>query len=133
MMECDPRELAAASQGKCILVVEDEMLLAMMLEDMLTDLGYCVVKAARVGKATEIAAAASIDCAILDVNLDGENSYPVAKELRRRNIPFVFSTGYGAAGLRSDYRDSPTLSKPYSHHDLQRILTAALASSAAGL
>ena len=62
MMKRRPGELPATSPGQCILIVEDEMLLAMMLEDMLTDLGYCVVKAARVTKATDLAATAAIDC-----------------------------------------------------------------------
>lgn len=119
-------EPATAFPGKCILVVEDEMLLAMMLEDMLTDLGCRVIKAARVAKATDLAATAAIDCAILDVNLDGESSYPVAHELGRRGIPFIFSSGYGADGLRSDYHGSPILSKPFSRQDLQRILTKTL-------
>jgi CheY-like chemotaxis protein len=130
MMKRRPGELPATSPGQCILIVEDEMLLAMMLEDMLTDLGYCVVKAARVTKATDLAATAAIDCAILDVNLGGETSYPVAKELHRRGIPFVFSTGYGTAGLRPEYHGSPILSKPYSLKDLQRVLAKALGSRA---
>ena len=115
------------SLDQCILVVEDEMLVAMMLEDMLTDIGYRVIKAARVTKATGLAATEDIDCAILDVNLDGETSYPVAKELRRRGIPFLFSTGYSAASLRADYSDCPILSKPYSPQGLERILATTLA------
>jgi CheY-like chemotaxis protein len=122
---------APASDDKCILVVEDEMLLAMMIEDMLTDIGYRVVKAARVAKASELAATASIACAIIDVNLHGEVSYPIADVLRQRGIPFVFSTGYGQHGLRADYRDSLTLSKPFTQQDLQRVVIKALASRAA--
>jgi DNA-binding response OmpR family regulator len=105
----------AVALGQCILVVEDEMLVAMMLEGMLTDIGYRVILAGRVTKATGLAATEAIDCAILDVNVDGETSYPVATELRRRGIPFLFSTGYSAAALRADYRGSPVLSKPYSY------------------
>jgi CheY-like chemotaxis protein len=124
---------ASSPLGQCILVVEDEMLLALMLEDMLEDLGYRTVKAARVAKATSLASTAALDCAILDVNLDGENSYPVAVELRRRKIPFVFATGYGAPSLDADFRDTPILSKPYSQLELQRLLTRTLASHAAGV
>lgn len=120
-------ELSAASHRPCIFVLEDEMLLMMLLEDMLTDLGYHIVKASRVAKAVKLAATADIDCAILDVNLDSEPSYPVAAELRRRGIPFIFSTGYGAAMLHADYRDTPILSKPYSEKDLRRALLKALA------
>jgi CheY-like chemotaxis protein len=116
------------SLGQCVLVVEDEMLLAMMLEDMLEDIGYRVVIAGRVTKAIGLAATTAIDCAILDVNLAGETSYLVADELRRRGIPFFFSTGYSAAILRADYRDSPVLSKPYSSESLQRAIEKSLAS-----
>ena len=88
-----PTEQPAIAHSPCILVVEDEMLVAMMLEDMLTDIGYRVVKASRLTKAASLAATADIDCAILDVNLDGETSYPVANALRQRGIPFLFSSG----------------------------------------
>lgn len=116
--------------GQCILVVEDEMLLAMMLEDMLTDLGYRVVKASRAARASTLVATAAIDCAILDVNLNGETSYSVANELRQRDVPFVFATGYGAGGLHADYHGSPMLSKPFSQDELGRVLTKTLSSHA---
>ena len=117
-------------QGQCILVVEDEMLLAMMIEGMLTDLGYRVIMAARVAKATDLAATEAIDCAILDVNLNGETSYSVASELRRRDVPFVFATGYGAGGLHADYHGSPMLSKPFSQSNLEQVLNETLSSHA---
>jgi len=117
-------------QGQCILVVEDEMLLAMMIEGMLTDLGYRVIMAARVAKATGLAATEAIDCAILDVNLNGVTSYSVASELRLRDIPFVFATGYGEAGLHADYHGSPMLSKPFSQQELERVLSKTLSSHA---
>jgi CheY-like chemotaxis protein len=120
----------ARFQSQCILIVEDEMLLAMMLEDMLTDVGYRVVKAARVAKALELAATAAIDCAILDVNLGGANSYSVANELQRRDIPFIFSTGYGADGLHPDYHGSPMLSNPFRQQELERVIIKALATRA---
>lgn len=126
MTENSLGELPATSQGQCILVVEDEMLLALMLENMLTDLGYRVVKASRAAKGSALAATAAIDCAILDVNLDGETSYSVANELRRRDVPFVFATGYGAGGLRADYHGSPVLSKPFSQDELVRVLRETL-------
>jgi len=117
---------ASAAASRCILIAEDEMLVALMLEDMLTDMGFRTVMAARVGKAARIAATTDVDCAILDINLDGEPSYPVAEELRRRGVPIVFSTGYGVASLRAEYRDCPILSKPYSEQELERILTQVL-------
>jgi DNA-binding response OmpR family regulator len=102
------------------------MIVAMMLEDMLTELRCEVVKAARVAKAVDLAATAELDGAILDVNVAGEPVYPVARELQKRGIPFIFSTGYGAGGLASDYRDRPTLSKPFQQEDLAPTLAGAL-------
>lgn len=108
------------------------MLVAMMLEGMLKDLGYRVIKAARVGKAASLAATEAIDVAILDVNLAGVASYPVADELRRRGIPFVFATGYAPASLRVDFRDYPVLRKPYMSQDVRQLMTDALRSRAPG-
>jgi CheY-like chemotaxis protein len=116
--------------GPCILVVEDEFLLAEMLEQMLDDLGYSSVKAGRLPQAIDLAATAAFDGAILDLNLAGVEVYPVADQLHRRGIPFVFSTGSGPEGVRGDYRGWPTLSKPFREDDLQRILAAALAPHA---
>ena len=122
---------AAVADPPTILVVEDEMLLMMTFEDMLIDFGCCVLKAGRVAKAAQLAATAAIDGAILDVNVAGETVYPVADELRRRRIPFLFATGYGAGGLRADYRDWPTLGKPFRQRDLQALVaTWTVAASA---
>jgi DNA-binding response OmpR family regulator len=117
----------AAGHHKCILILEDDMMLALLLEDQLADLGYHTIKASRVANGARLAATASLDGAILDVNVAGEPSYPVAFALRDRHIPFVFATGYGAAGLAAEFRASPTLNKPYTYADLQRVLAAALA------
>jgi DNA-binding response OmpR family regulator len=110
----------------CVLVVEDEMLVAMMLEGMLRDLGCCVIKAARVAKAVGLAASEAIDFAILDVNLAGEPSYPVADELRLRGIPFVFASGYDPGSLRADFHDIMVLRKPYMPHDVRNAVTEAI-------
>jgi CheY-like chemotaxis protein len=123
-------EPATLPVSPCILVVEDEMLVAIMVEDSLTDLGYRTIIAGRVGKALELAATAAIDCALLDVNVAGEAIYPVAEALSRRGIPFVFATGYGPGGLRGDYQNRPILAKPFRIGDLQRIMAAALAPPA---
>jgi CheY-like chemotaxis protein len=114
--------------GMRILVVEDEMMVAMMLEDMLTDLGCDVIKARRVAKAIQLVAAGEIDGAILDVNLGGESVYPVAHELQERSIPFIFSSGYGAGGIAPEYRDRPTLSKPFLEKELAPMLADAIQS-----
>ena len=101
------------------LLVEDESLIAMLLEDMLAELGYEVVgPVARLDKAVELAQREVIDVAILDVNLNGMEVYPVAAALAARGVPFVFSTGYGNSGLHAPYGDRPTLQKPFRRRDL---------------
>lgn len=108
-----------------ILIVEDEFLLAMELEYQLMGMGHTVVDlATRVPAAMELALHADIDFAILDVNVAGIPSFPVADILRQRGIPFVFATGYGSAGLVDGYRDEPTLQKPYQPHQLERLIAA---------
>ncbi|HEX4197545.1 MAG TPA: response regulator [Caulobacteraceae bacterium] len=104
-----------------ILVVEDEMTIALLIEDMLTDLGHQVVGLAmRLPQAMELAASAVIDFAILDVNLDGHMSFPVADLLRGRGVPFVFATGYGSAGLGEHYRGKAhVVKKPFRIEDLR--------------
>jgi DNA-binding response OmpR family regulator len=96
-----------------ILLVEDEACLAMMLQDLLEDAGYEVIKAARVPAALRMAQGEAIDAAILDVNVAGAEVIPVADELRERGVPFLFATGYGERGLPGEYRDCPILQKPY--------------------
>jgi CheY-like chemotaxis protein len=115
--------------GRRILVVEDEMMLAMLLEDLLTELGCEVFKAARIAKAFELMATAPIEAAILDVNVAGEPVYPIARALEERGIPFVFSTGYGAKGLPAEYQNRPTLSKPFQLANLAPTLAKAIQNS----
>jgi CheY-like chemotaxis protein len=110
-----------------ILLVEDEYLIRMLLEDMLSDLGYGVAGAAStVAEALELAKSAAFDLAILDVNLDGEEVYPVAEIVAARKLPFVFVTGYGGSGLPEIYRSRPALQKPFQMDDLAKTLTASL-------
>ena len=102
-----------------VLLIEDEMIVAGMLKRMLIDLGYLVVgTAAAVDEAIQMIDDASIDAAILDINLDGEMSYAVADELTRRGIPFVFSTGYGVEGLPEPYKEAQILKKPFRRSGL---------------
>ena len=106
-----------------ILVVEDEMTVALMIEDMLLDLGHEVVALAmRVGSALRIAEAAEIDFALLDINLDGCLSFPVADVLRRRGVRFAFASGYGSAGLAAAYRRDAMIRKPFDQQTLQRAI-----------
>ncbi|MVA12186.1 response regulator [Agrobacterium vitis] len=114
--------------GLRVLVVEDEALVAMMVEDFLADLGCTVVEvAASVPAALGVANnhGVILDGAVLDVNLGGEKVFPVAEALQTRGIPFVFATGYGAAGIDERFSKAQVLSKPYD----VRALQAALVSS----
>jgi DNA-binding response OmpR family regulator len=119
-----------ATVPPCVLLVEDEMCLAMMLQDLLEDSGYRVIKAARVSAALEMAGGSSIDAAILDVNVAGTEVFPVADELRRRGVPFMFASGYGERGLPGEFRDYPILQKPYDPAALGTMLRNVLATPA---
>jgi CheY-like chemotaxis protein len=119
---------ASIAPSARVLVVEDEMLVAMMLEGMLRDLGCHVLKAARVAKAVGLVVSEAIDFAILDVNLAGEPSYQVADELRLRSIPFVFASGYDPGSLRADFHDIAVLRKPYMQHEVRHAVTEAIRS-----
>jgi CheY-like chemotaxis protein len=111
-----------------ILVVEDESLIRMLLEDLLADLGHeTAATASSVAKATELAATGSFDAAILDVNLEGEEVFPVAEILIQRNLPFVFASGYGQASLPEKFRNRPILQKPFQAQQLEAVLNGLLA------
>lgn len=102
-----------------ILVAEDEMLVAMLLETTLEDAGCHVLMAARVAKGFELVESQQIDAAILDINLAGQPSFELADALQERNIPFAFASGYGAGGLPEAYRHVPILQKPYDMADIR--------------
>ena len=120
-------EAQPATQAKRILVVEDELMIRMLLEDMLGELGYTVAaEAARLEEALDAAKNADFDIAILDVNLNGQPISPVADALVARGMPFVFATGYGERGLPEPYRDRPTLKKPFQMDGLKQMLQIAL-------
>jgi CheY-like chemotaxis protein len=111
-----------------VLVVEDESLVAMMLADMLEEIGCTVI-----GPAATCAAALrlvddghALDLALLDVNLGGQTAYGVAEALTRRAVPFIFVSGYGASGLDPRYADTPVLPKPFEPAMLARIIGEAL-------
>ena len=109
--------------AKRVLIVEDDVLVALHLEDLLTALGHEVIgQATRIDLAIELARKSDMDFAILDINLDGAKSFPVADILRQRGIPFAFATGYGAEGLVDGYREFPALRKPYAQEDLERTI-----------
>ena len=112
-------------KGLRVLVVEDEMMVSMLIEDILGDLGCIVIgPAARLEDALILARDAEIDCAVLDVNLGSDTSFPVADVLRQRGVPVTFATGHRDPGLRDVDRSSPVLQKPFREGDLTRILRA---------
>ena len=119
--------------GLRVLVVEDEAAISLLLEDMLLDFGCEVIgPAARLTAALEAVEREKLDLAILDVNVAGEPIYPVAEALTRRQVPFVFSTGYGSAGIKDTYRDRPVLQKTFAQHDLKQKLLNAHAAGLVG-
>lgn len=114
--------------GRRILVVEDEMLVLMNVEMVLEDLGCAAISAAgSVAEALSLLARQSFDAAIIDINLGGDKSYPVADKLTERGIPFAFSTGNGHHGDRSDLDDRPVLKKPYLTEDLVTVFEQLIA------
>lgn len=116
-------------KGLRLLLVEDEAMVAMMLEDMLGDLGCEVVgPAGNVARARELVESdQGIAGAILDVNVGGEPIYPVAEILKARGVPFVFITGYGSADIDGRFSDAPAVQKPFSMPVLRDTLAKLLA------
>jgi CheY-like chemotaxis protein len=111
-----------------VLLVEDDVLIRMMIADMVEELGHRVVgEAGDITQATAMARSAQFDIAILDINLKGKESYPVADIIRSRGIPFVFASGY--ADVPADYRAAPSLKKPFQiEHLAKAIDTAGIAN-----
>ena len=115
--------------GQRVFVVEDESLVMMLLEDSLVDAGCEIAgMASRIDDALEKAAALSYDVAVLDVNLNGRQTFEVARCIAERGIPYVFATGYGPASLLADFRHVPILQKPFQQQDLETALRQALAT-----
>ena len=114
-------------QGLGVLIVEDEAMVAMLLEDLLHELGCHVVEiASRVETALASILARIFDVAILDVNLKGETSYPVADVLALRKVPFLFATGYGTEAIPEKYRQRVVLQKPFRKQELEEALLRTL-------
>ncbi len=115
--------------GLRVFVVDDEALVAMLLEDMLSDLGCVVVATAgRVDQALEMLGdpATAFDLAVLDVNVAGESILPVAAAVEARGASMVFATGYGQSGVPAPFRDRPTLQKPFGFNEVaDRLVQAA--------
>lgn len=113
--------------GVRVLIVEDEFTVAMMIEDALEALGCEIVSSAsRIAQARDIAEAGDIDVAVLDVNVAGTPVFPIAQILRERQIPFLFSTGYGAGSVPDEFSGYELVGKPFSESELTRKLSLTL-------
>lgn len=111
-------------EGLRILVVEDEMMIAMLMEDFIEEFGCTIVgPVANIENALLLIRTEAIDGALLDLNLAGNAAYPVADELAGRAIPFIFVSGYGDQELRSEYNERPKLPKPFRRTDLRHVMT----------
>ena len=111
------------AQGRRVLVVEDEALVAMLVEDALLDAGFEVIgPAATVDEAMGFLDGDRPDAVVLDLNLAGETSTPVADTLAARGIPYVIATGYGASGLPAGHQQAMVLAKPYDPSELTAML-----------
>ncbi|ADH87983.1 response regulator receiver protein [Ancylobacter novellus DSM 506] len=118
-----------ALAGQRIFIVEDEALVAMMMEAMIEELGAVVVGTeARIGDALNFVAQrhGEIDVAVLDLNLGGSRSYDIAQAINGHGIPIVFSTGYDDGTIEDAWREHPLLSKPFQLAELEGALARAL-------
>jgi DNA-binding response OmpR family regulator len=110
-----------------VLVVEDEWLIAAGVVDILETAGFAVVgPAPTVEMALSLIAVDPVDCAVLDVTLTANDSFPVADALDRRGVPFVLVTGYNRHDLPARFQNRPLLVKPVSEPELRRVVTALL-------
>lgn len=116
--------LSNDAMGRCrVLLVEDEAIIAMLMEDMLAELSCDVTHTAgQLDEAIKAASTAAVDLAFIDVNLRGAPAWPVADVLRARGIPFAFVTGYGAAGTDEANVHVPVLQKPFRSQELAAIV-----------
>lgn len=114
-------------EPKCVLIVEDEPIIGVALEEILEAIGCQTAGiAVRVMQALDLLASTRVDAAILDVNLHGEQSYPVADALADRGIPYIFATGYGDREHPQRHKQAPTVTKPYSLVDIRDALGAVI-------
>jgi CheY-like chemotaxis protein len=115
--------------GLRVLVVEDEALISMLVAEILEDLGCEIAGVAGcLDNGLEQARVSNFDLALIDLNLGGIKSIPIADVLRERNTPFIFVTGYGAAGLPDHLREAQTLTKPFTSCDLETAMRSVLSA-----
>lgn len=113
-------------RDRVILVVEDEMMIMMMVEDMLADLGASAVAARSGAEALERLATRRFDAAMLDLRLEDGDSYEVARALAARGVPFLFSTGSSLHDLSEEFSRRPVLRKPFTYPQLAGALVRLL-------
>ncbi|MDP1736159.1 MAG: response regulator [Caulobacter sp.] len=114
-------------RGLRVLVVEDEVLVFWLTQDMLEEMGCLVLgPMTTVAQALSAITAQEIDAAVLDINLNGQLSYPIADALARKGVPYIFVTGYDIERRPAAYRDAPALQKPLHRKDLARTLASVL-------
>jgi DNA-binding NtrC family response regulator len=115
--------------GRRVLIVEDESLVGILIEEFLYDFG-CVPLGpyGNVAEALEAIRSQAFDVAILDIDLNGERSYPIADALAERGVPFLFLSGYGDVGVPVEYADRKVCAKPFTGDGLATLLAAALTS-----
>jgi DNA-binding NtrC family response regulator len=132
MYSLGPSSIQTSGRKHRILVVEDEAMISMLLEDMVLDCGGELVgPVAKFEDALELAHKAEFGVAVLDLNLNGTLSYPIAEVIRDRGIPVIFATGYGADGVPDRFSDCPTLQKPFSQQDFAEAVAGACRKQAA--
>ncbi len=106
-----------------VLVVEDEMTVAMLIEDMVSELAYEVAAVVpRLEDAMRLSDSDDFDVAMLDVHLNGKTVFPFARELEKRGVPFLFATAYGGRGIPLEFQDHIVLEKPFGPVELSRAL-----------
>jgi DNA-binding response OmpR family regulator len=118
--------------GKRVLIVEDELIMALVIEDFLQECGCILVgPCGNVAQALDAVRAGTLDLAVLDVNLDGEMVYPVAHALAERRIPFLFMSGYGEDAITSGQDNWRVCAKPFAGDELVAKLAAVLENASA--
>ncbi len=119
-------DMTSGARACRILVVEDEPVLAMLLQDALNDMGCDVVFAHALPQAMRLAEIEDVACGFLDIKIGNDTVIPVADALSHRNIPFVFSSNYGRAMLPQRYRNHIMLPKPYFPDDIAHVFRTQL-------
>lgn len=117
-----------ALRGRRVMIVEDDLLVAMLIEDILAEQGCHVIGPfGTLAGALQAAAETELDLAVLDMNLHGERAYPVAELLADRRVPFLMVTGYGEDALPKDRPDWRAMAKPFRNEQLVRALAGCVA------